>query len=229
MNMKTIRLKEVDSTNEYCKRLALDTDVIVTAERQTAGKGTKGRSFVSDKGGLYITVMRTLRGFDAKNTFRIMINCCVAVCKTMESFGLKPVIRWANDVLVNGRKICGTLIENTFSSGNICRSIVGMGINVNNTLPDELKEYATSVLQETGKKISVARARRRLVKFLKGSYSVSEYKSYIDWFNTRVELTMGGRVIPAVALDVEEDGRLVCEIGGEIKKISSAEVGLRLK
>lgn len=225
--MKIIKLRKVDSTNEYCKRLACD-EAIVTAKIQTAGKGTKGRTFVSDAGGLYITVMRTLKNFDGADAFRIMINCCVAVCRTVERLGLRPVIRWANDVLVNGRKICGTLIENTLSSGNICRSIVGMGINVNNVLPPELEPIATSVRQETGKRVSVAKVRRTLVKYLQSQYTVQDYKRYVDWFGCAVTLHMDGVQLTAIAIDVEEDGRLICQIDGKIRKISSAEVSLRL-
>lgn len=226
--MKIVQLESVDSTNEYCKRHADEKNLVVTAKRQTAGKGTKGRSFVSDEGGLYISVMRTYPAFDASGAFRIMINCCVAVCKTAEAFGVTPVIRWANDVLVGGRKICGTLIENTFSSDGSCRSVVGMGLNVNNRLPEELQAIATSLGGETGKKISLSKVRRTLIRNLKRQYTVEDYRKYIDWFGRAVTLNVNGESITAVALDVEEDGRLLCKIDGEMRKISSAEVSLRL-
>ena len=151
--MKIIQLEEVDSTNEYCKRLSGESEVIVTAKRQSAGKGTKGRSFISDEGGLFVSVMRRYEKFDASQTFKIMVDSCVAVCRTLEFFGLNPVIRWANDVLVNGKKICGTLIENTFSGGDVSRSIIGVGININNALPEELKDIATSMRAEFNRQI----------------------------------------------------------------------------
>jgi BirA family biotin operon repressor/biotin-[acetyl-CoA-carboxylase] ligase len=227
--MKIIKLKEVNSTNEYCKQLQGVDNVIVTAERQTAGRGTKGRSFVSDDGGLYITIMRTYNNFDAGSTFHIMINCCTAVCKTIEKLGVKPTIRWANDVLVQGKKICGTLIENTLSSGNMCRSIVGIGLNVNNTLPPELQQIATTLCEQTGKKIPLSKVRKLLIKNLKKEYTVSDYKGYINWFGSQVTLKMGEEEIQTTAVDVDEDGRLICEIDGEVRKISSAEVSLRLQ
>ena len=228
MKTKIIKLNSVDSTNEYCKRLITEKNVIVTSKVQTAGKGTKGRSFVSDSGGLYISVMRTMENFDEKNVFSIMISCCVAVCRTVESFGVKPTIRWANDVLIGGKKICGTLIENTLSSHHICRSIVGMGINVNNELPAELQSIATSLREEAGKKISLNKVRKRLLENLKNEYTIENYKSFIDWLGSTVTLNAGGKISKAKALDIAEDGRLVCEIDGEIRKISSAEVSLRL-
>ncbi|MCM1439413.1 MAG: biotin--[acetyl-CoA-carboxylase] ligase [Roseburia sp.] len=228
--MEIIELDEIDSTNEYCKKiLDFDDEVIVIAARQTKGKGTNGRSFVSDEGGLYVSVMKRYENFNFSNTFSIMINACVAVCKTMESYGVTPSVKWANDVLVGGRKICGTLIENRLGADNICTSIVGIGLNVNNVLPEELKETATTMKEQCGKKINLQSVRSRLLKRLKKQYTVEDYKSYVNWFGQEVYLDRQGERISAVALDVDADGCLVCDIQGEIKKISSAEMKLRLK
>ncbi len=225
--MRVIELEETDSTNEYLKRLNPSEDTAVFAKRQTAGRGTKGRSFSSREGGLFVSVCRLYEGLPASNAFEIMVNCCVAVCKTLEYFGVKPVIRWANDVLVNGKKICGTLIENTFSGGNITRSIVGMGINVNNVIPDELKDIAVS-LSVLGKNIEVEQVKEVLMTNLTGNYAVSDYKKYVDWLGKKVTLKCGGESFTAIALDIGDDGRLIAEREGEVIKISSAEVSLRL-
>lgn len=230
MKTKIFELEEIDSTNEFCKRLNFDEDVIVTAERQLKGKGTNGRSFVSDEGGLYVSVMKKFKNFDFADTFSIMVNACVAVCKTVESFGLNPMVKWANDVLVGGKKICGTLIENRLGADEVCTSIVGIGLNVNNILPEELKEVATTMSEEKGgRKISVKRVRARLLKNMKKQYGIADYKAYVDWFGQEVYLDSNGKRLEAVALDVDADGSLVCEIEGKIKKISSAEMSLRLK
>lgn len=228
--MEIIELDEIDSTNEYCKRLTdFEGDVIVVAERQTKGKGTNGRSFVSDEGGLYVSLMRRFKDFDFSRTFSIMINACVAVCKTVESYGITPNVKWANDVLVNGKKICGTLIENRLGADSVCTSIVGIGLNVNNVLPDELKEIATTMREQKGRKLNISGVRNRLIKYLKNEYTVDDYKKYVDWFGQEVYLDSQGKRTSAVALDVDADGSLVCDIQGKIKKISSAEMRLRLK
>lgn len=226
--MKIFELDEVDSTNEYCKRINCEGEIIVCAKRQTAGKGTKGRSFASDEGGLFVSVMRRYENFDASQTFKIMVNSCVAVCRTLEHFGLSPVIRWANDVLVNGRKICGTLIENTFSGGTVSRSIVGVGINVNNALPEELKTIATSMQAELNKKIPLKKVREVFIENIQKEFTVEDYKSYMNWLGGEVTLKTENGEYTAKAVDVDETGRLVCDINGEIKKISAAEVSLRL-
>lgn len=226
--MRIIELSECDSTNEYLKRLNGEEDTIVTALRQTAGKGTKGRSFSSADGGLYLSVMRFYENFSAANAFEIMINSCVAVCKTVEGFGIKPVIRWANDVLVNGRKICGTLIENTFAGANIRRSIVGMGINVNNELPSELRQIAVSMREILGNRLSLQTVKQAHIANLQKSFTIDDYKNYIDWFGKEVVLRTDKESYTATALDVTADGRLVVSRDGKIIEISSAEVSLRL-
>lgn len=226
--MKIIELAEVDSTNEYIKRADFNCDTAVVARKQTAGRGTKGRSFISDEGGLYISVVRFYNDFCADDAFKIMVNHCVAVCRTIESFGIKPVIRWANDVLVEGKKICGTLIENTLQGNKITRSIVGMGINVCNEFPDELKDIATSITQHVCAKPTVNEVKNRLLKNLENDYSVQDYKSYIDWFGTTVKLLENGQTREAIALDVSPNGRLIVKSGGTIFEINSAEVSLRL-
>ena len=226
--MKIIELDEVDSTNEYCKRNYVGSSFAVTASRQTGGRGTKGRSFSSEIGGLYLSVMRKLYNTEATEAFLIMINACTAVCKTLQHYGLKPVIRWANDVLVNGKKICGTLIENTFSGSFISRSIVGIGLNINNELPDELLPIATTLKKETGKEISVKEVRDILLENMNKKFTLSDYKSYIDWLGKQIKIKTADGEYNATAVDIDIDGRLICIIAGSLKKISSAEVSIGL-
>ncbi len=226
-SMKIIELEVTDSTNEYCKRTDSGEDIIVTAKRQTSGRGTKGRSFSSDLGGLYISVMRH-NPLAAEAAFKVMIDSCTAVCKTLQRFGLSPIIRWANDVLVNGKKICGTLIENTFCGGKVVRSIVGMGINVNNEFSRDLRDIAISMRQAAGEDFDVELVRDTLIENLQQSYTVEQYKSFIDWFGRDVILNCADGTVKAVAVDVADDGRLICFVNGNIVKMSSAEVSLRL-
>ena len=227
--MKIIELEKVDSTNEYCKRENFAEDVAVIAKRQTAGRGTKGRSFISGDGGLYITVMRHYNDFPADKAFRIMINSCVSVCKTLEVFSIKPRIRWANDVLVGSKKICGTLIENTFCGNKIIRSIVGMGININNAIPEELKDIATNVTQHVSSEVTVGDVKKSLLTNLEKNYSVADYKSYIDYFGKSAVLKTEKSERQVKVLEISDDGRLIVEeTDGTINKISSAEVSLKL-
>ena len=95
----------ISSTNDYAKsKRGEGGDLIVTASRQTGGRGTKGRSFSSDVGGTYLTKLTFYEGFPASRAFEIMAGAAVAVCKTLEAYGLAPVIKWANDVFVKDKK-----------------------------------------------------------------------------------------------------------------------------
>ena len=227
--MKIIEIDEVDSTNEYCKREDSGEDITVVAKRQSEGKGTKGRSFESTDGGLYISVMRHYRNFKTEDAFKIMVNSCVAVCKTLEKFGVQPQIRWANDVLAGGKKICGTLIENTFSGGNISRSIVGMGINVNNQIPTYLRHIAVSIAEIKGKITPVEEVKIALLNNLEKEYSIEDYKSYMGWLGEKVLIKFGDSEQEVQALDITPNGLLKVNWGGNMLEISSAEVSLRLK
>ncbi len=226
--MKIINLDCIDSTNDYAKTLTLSEDTIIFANSQSSGRGTKGRSFISTEGGIYLSYLRFYNNMPATAAFKIMINSAVAVCKTCETCGVTPIIKWANDVLVNGRKLSGTLIENTFSGKNIARSIVGIGLNVNNTLPEELKCIATSLKNETNRLFNIDEIKKILAENLQKEYTIMDYKGYIDWFGKEVELIMADKTVSAVAKDIAPDGSLICMIDGKLEAVRSAEVSLRL-
>ncbi len=227
--MKRIKLQEINSTNNYAKeRRSEGQSLIVTAQKQTGGRGTKGRSFVSNEGGVYLSTLRFHENFLAKDAFKIMSGAAVAVCETLRFYGLNPVIKWANDIFVGGKKICGILIENTLSGDKISSSVVGVGLNVNNVLPDELSEIATTVFLETGKTLSVEEVTKRLIEELFKERTIDEYRSYLGFMDEVVTLILGDKSVPATLLSVDDGGRLVAEINGEIRTFSSAEVSVCL-
>ena len=133
VEMKRIFLEETESTNKYAKaQRGAGENLLVVAERQTGGKGTKGRSFCSKKGGVYLSLLTFYQDFPASNAFQIMQGAAAAVCETLAFFGLSPKIKWPNDVYVGGKKICGILIENALKGRYIGSSVVGIGLNVFN-------------------------------------------------------------------------------------------------
>ena len=225
--MKIINLECVSSTNDYIR--ALDAEnAAVFAKRQSGGRGTKGRAFLSEEGGIYLSTLRSFENFPAGDAFKIMINCSVAVCKTLQDFGLTPRIKWANDILIGDKKICGTLIENTISGGKITRSIVGIGLNVNNPLDNEIKDIATSMSLELHKKLDIEEVKSRLLSHLEGQYSIEEYKKYIDWLGSEIVILCGETKSRVTALDICENGSLKVNWGGNMLEITAGEVSLRL-
>lgn len=222
------RFESMPSTNDYAKEKRVEgKNLIIVAKSQTGGRGTKGRSFSSAIGGLYVSVLSFYEDFLAKDAFRVMQNAAMAVCKTVEEYGVKPMIKWPNDIYVNGKKICGILIENTFSREKIRSSIVGIGVNVHNRLEGELTDIATSLLLETGKQIPVDEVEEKLLKYLNSADTWREYPQYMAFIGENVTLLCGEEKTRAKVLGVDKEGNLLAQTAGGDKKFSSAEVSLR--
>ena len=229
MNCKIQRFESIASTNDYAKSKRDEgQNLLVIAASQTGGRGTKGRSFSSTKGGLYLSKLSFYENFPAKDAFKIMQTAAAAVCETLASFGLSPKIKWANDVFVNGKKICGILIENTFSGANIASSVVGIGLNVYNELPEELKNIATTIQKETGKTFPIEEVEKRLVAFLADENTYKKYDGYLGWLGETVEMLSGEERLFAKLLSVDETGGLWVETDGEKRRFTSAEISLKI-
>lgn len=227
--MKIVHFDSLPSTNDYAKAYEEREDLIVTASRQTAGRGSKNRSFVSDMGGVYLTKRTHYDSFSAGEVFRIMIDSSVAVCRTIEEFGLKPAIKWPNDVYIDGKKVCGILIENTFSGNFISSSVVGIGLNVNNVLPAELQPIATTMFAASGKEFCLESVRDRLIDRLKERYSLEDYRKYIFFLGKEVVLIENGERKEVTALDVDSLGRLVVRDGERVRTVTAGEVSFRFQ
>ena len=102
-----------------------------------------------------------------------------------------------------------------------------MGINVRNSLPEQLKDIATTLNAQTGRDLSVNEVRAVLIENLQKNYSLQDYKSYINWLGKEILLKTADGERTAVAVDIDYDGGLLCVMGGSVRKISSAEVSLR--
>lgn len=230
MNVKKqarrVHFDELPSTSLYVKENAFLEDVVVTAEWQTGGMGTKGRSFSSERGGVYLTKLTHYENFPSKNAFLIMARAAVAVCETLVQYGLQPLIKWPNDVLVGGKKICGILIENIFSGSNISRSIVGIGLNVCNPLPDALLEIATT-MQKQGVNTDVKNVTDSLILQLDKEFPMENYLSYLGFMGEEAIVIFGDERVHATLLSVDEEGGLWIKTEKEERRVTAAEVSLR--
>ncbi|MBQ8308967.1 MAG: biotin--[Clostridia bacterium] len=228
--MKRIFLEETESTNEYAKaRRGLGEDLLVVARKQSGGRGTKGRSFSSREGGVYLSKLTFYKDFPSANAFLIMQSAAAAVCETLVTLGLQPKIKWPNDVFVNGKKICGVLIENALSGNTIASSVVGVGLNVYNELPEELLEIATTIFAESGKRFAVEEVESLLVKFLCEENIAEKYARHLGWLGEEVELLVGEKRVKAVLLSVDERGGLWASVDGEKRRFAAAEISLRVR
>jgi len=216
------------STQDYAKsRRGEGKDLIVTAGEQTGGKGTKGRAFVSSKGGVYLTRLKFYENFPARDAFLVMASAAVAVCETLREYGVTPMIKWANDVYVNDKKICGILIENVFRGNEIASSLTGIGLNVCNRLPKELSGIATTLEEATGKIFDVEEVTTRLIKELSIPRTMQEYLSYVGYMGREATLIFGDRSIHGTLLSVDEEGGLSVKTDEGVLRVTAAEVSVR--
>jgi len=226
--LKNINLRKTDSTNNYAKNLVKNgNDAIITAKIQTKGKGSKGREFISEKGGLYLTSLKFYNNYSVLDGFKIMISVSVAVCKTLNYLGYDSKIKWPNDIYIQNKKVCGILIENSFQKNEISSSIVGIGININNIIPENLKLTAISLKDINNKKVSINKIKKLLINNLNKEYSIDEYKKLSLVINKNVNIISGNEVYGALVKDISECGQLVIIKDNKIINLNSGEVSIR--
>jgi len=137
------------STNDDLKKntLKYENATVLLSEKQTAGKGRNGRSFVSlDQKGIYCSILLKPT-FDPNLYLKLSILSGIILCETIRQHtGLVPTLKWPNDVLIKGRKVAGILCESSFQAGKQSSFIIGFGLNVYlQDFPKELEDIATTL------------------------------------------------------------------------------------
>lgn len=229
----------VDSTNTVAKNSLCQNGDIFIAETQTAGKGRMGREWVSEKNaGIWMSIA-LMPNADAEAINRITLVTGIAVCKTLrELYSLPFEIKWPNDIVIDGKKVCGILTEGVADATRVEKVIVGIGINVNNlSFDNHLKSKATSLYLLTGKKSDRTKIINRLAEVFEEYYLkftsctiksvMDEYKLLCATLNKEVELTKNKEHIKAFAYDVTDNGELVVKKeDGTTLTVNSGEVSV---
>jgi len=231
-----------DSTNNDAKRLAqedMPNGTLVIAERQQGGRGRMGRRWNSPEGGIWLSVILRpeLSPTDAP---KLTIMAAVAVAESIfQSTGIQTNIKWPNDILVDGKKICGILTEISAELDIINYVIIGIGINVNNDkFPDELKDKSISLKQIKGEKVNRVKVLASLLERLESYYFKAERDGFEEilerWRALCINLGKQVKIIgknesfEGIALDIDSSGALlVKKTNGTIVRILSGEVSLR--
>ena len=244
---KLVCFARIDSTNAWLKRAASEgvaDGTVAVADEQTAGKGRRGRGFLSPPGkGVFLSVLMRppveptrllpITGFGA-----------VAVCNAVErTAGVRPQIKWANDLVLGGKKLCGILTELSMEgeSGALQYAIMGIGVNVSHTAADfgpELANIATSLTAETGQSVSRAALAAAMIEELDALYMAllrHRMQPYLDAYR-RDCLTIGREVqllwedvhekVLATGVD-DELGLQVTRQNGTQETIRTGEVSVR--
>ena len=147
MKIKHIQLRSTGSTNDDAKALLKAGEkapFLLTADEQTAGRGTHGRSFLSPEGGLYMSLVLPVDSVADSVYFTSL--AAVAVCEVLrENEKIDAKIKWINDILLDGKKLVGILCESVFSDSGAGSIVVGIGVNCKKTVfPPELAGKAAS-------------------------------------------------------------------------------------
>lgn len=240
---KVYSFKEVGSTNIIAKKIAkegAEEGTLVISKIQTKGRGRFGRPWISTEGGLWFSII--LKPQVNKDIISVLpLLAAVAVARAISSLTLlKANLRWPNDVLINKKKVAGILLESDSEKGRIGFVILGIGINVNQRredFPEELREKATSIFEEIGRKVEIEHLLREVVKELEKAYLsfLKEGTSSIIKGWKRMDICLGKRIkvvtseggFKAKALDVDEGGALIVGLSnGHTRSILSGEVSL---
>jgi len=215
---------DLPSTNDFLKDLAKNDHpegTIVIAEKQTVGRGRRQRSWSSPKGGLWFSVL--LRPtFPPQKAMIVTMAVSIAITKAIHATtGIPLRIKWPNDILYKGKKICGVLTELSAEMDQITFMIIGIGINVNNPLPRDLQITATSLKRICSKKIPYMELLLSLISSLDEWYAYVKQQdetiiretwlSLSDTIGKNVEIKDESSIIRGVAKGITEQGGLILE------------------
>jgi biotin-[acetyl-CoA-carboxylase] ligase BirA-like protein len=236
---------EVGSTNDWAKELAklgAEEGTVAVAEVQTAGRGRLGREWISPKGGLWFSVVLRPAQLPSE-TARLVFVAGLAVVEVLrKTYDLKAEIKWPNDVLVNGRKVCGILCEMNTAAKNVRFVVVGVGVNVNfdveKVFPGSLKSTTTSLKDELGQTVHVEELFKALLESLEKAYDLcnedgfaavlDKWRQYAGFLGKKVKIADEKETISGLAQDVDDEGALVLRLGdGMIKRILVGDVSMR--
>jgi len=232
----------VDSTNIQAKQLGeagVLEGTVVVARRQTAGKGRRGRNWMSPEGNCYFSIL--LRpDIHAERASRLTLVVALALSKAIRDVtGLDIQIKWPNDVVVAGKKLCGILTESSIDVDGLQYVVVGIGVNANQLMFDEeLRDIATSVRLQLGEEIDCCELIAGCMNHFEDLYEVflqtqdltclmEEYNRLLVNQNQKVRIIDKEERI-GVALGINEMGELQVKMSdGVVENVISGEVSVR--
>lgn len=242
---KNVVYQEImDSTNNMAKELAAQgasDATLLVAEEQTAGRGRLGRQWLSPRYTNLLFSLLLWPTLPADQVFALTMILAMAAAEAVEQVAsLKPLIKWPNDLYVNGKKLAGVLTEFSVKEEKVGYVILGMGLNVN-WRPEgsqEIANPATSILVETGREVSRTQLLIEILKHFEVFYEEAVHNGWerLYWMWNERSLVLGRNVevgsgegkIFGKACRVDHDGALIILNGhGEEQRVLCGDVSLR--
>jgi BirA family biotin operon repressor/biotin-[acetyl-CoA-carboxylase] ligase len=229
--------RSISSTNIYAKRIAekgVREGFVVIADIQTHGRGRKNRMWFSSFGGLWFSVVLKPNISLDRGMFVTMVASISVVQAIKKITNIDPVIKWPNDLLINGKKVCGILTEFDIKNDKINYAVVGLGINLNNKINKKIKKIATSISIEIDSNISRIKFLKIILKYfddnykklIKGDFSTIKklWCSYSNMVGTAVKINDNGDTISGIISGIDKNGYLILKTEKGIKKIYSGDL-----
>lgn len=227
---------EVVSTNTEVKQIypKLNKDFLFVAPKQTSGKGRLDRVFVSGLGGVYMTLCYKPKKMFVTDSLKIVLMTGLAVAKVLKKYVDNVAIKWPNDVFVNGKKICGILLESVVTE-NVTEAIfLGIGVNITNEIPDELKAKVTSLKLENvptlPREVYISEILQLLYQMFDEyqtfgfAHFLKEYSDLSMSINHNVVVNVNGDKKYGFGVGLSEEGYLLLENNGKIEKIILGDI-----
>ncbi len=234
--MKFLYFEEIDSTNSYLKREYehLSDMTIVSAGHQYAGKGRLGRKWEDDSHSLVFSILLK-DSLEEDRSHLLPLLSGVSLLTTLEDYSIPSLIKWPNDVLIEGKKCAGILLE-SICEEEIKALIIGIGINVNTKeFPDELKNKAISLSQYSKKEYDKKEVLHSFISHFEKFYldyqnnedtflEILKKHSYLD--QKEITLNYYGENKHVKVLGILDDGSLQVKEGEKVYSVSSGEATL---
>jgi len=235
---------ELTSTNDMAKELAMKgakEGTVIVAGTQTHGRGRLGRDWISPEGGLWFSIILRPK-VSPRDAPKLTLMMSVAVAKSINKlFDLEVEIKWPNDVLVKGKKVCGVLTETSTNGESLNFAVVGVGVNANFSLrdfPASLRGSSTTLKEEMKREIDCEALLRSLLEetehyynmFTQGKFNtvLAEWKQLSKFLDSYIEVTSLDEKFEGWATDIDENGALMIKLRDQTtRKILSGDVTIR--
>lgn len=226
------------STNDLARAAAERGEaegLVITAEEQAAGRGRFGRQWIVPRGSSLQMSVLLRPPLTSAYAARMVRMTALAVAETLEQhLRLAPTLKWSNDVLLNGKKCAGILLESSLRGDTLEYVILGIGVNVNYTMHvyPELAPYATTLQDVLGYEIARAELEHALLNQLDAKYQhlldgqdfMTEYRARLTMLGQTIRVATATNVLEGIARDVMDDGALLFAHNDSEMKLYAGDV-----
>jgi len=235
--------ESIDSTNNSAKKMAeegAEHGTLLVADEQTSGRGRRGHAWASPKGSSIYMSLILKPEIEPNNASMLTLVMALAVVKGIkDSTGLETQIKWPNDIVIDGKKVCGILTEMSTQIECINYIVIGAGINVQNeTFPKEVEDIASSLYLKSGKKQNRASLIESIWEAFEIYYEaylktqdmhelVNEYNRNLANMHKQVKVLDPIDTYEGKAMGITEKGELIIDTWESRKLVSSGEVSVR--